>query len=799
MRLLRASRARFRNLLEVIRRPAAGSGSGGRRITARKLVACLVILGIAGSTVAGLLKLRVETTVESFLPSRDPSVQRLDEHARSFGGNPVAVVLESKEPGHLLLGDQQLEKLMKLEGNLSRLPDVATVYGPGTVMNQLAISSQNLLATLSGTRDGLRARAEAAARTRGESESSVREAGGAATADFDRRYGALLVRGLPGGLPTTKNPNFVKNVIFDEEGKPRARWHFVVPKDNSVAVLVRPRQDLDEAGTKNLVAGVRDAVGAAGLDTTKTTVTGVPAITSSLTSAVTAEIPLLAGLAALAILLRFLLASPGSTLFRKLWPMLAAVIGSALTLAVFGLSGVPISFGAAALLPLLMGIGSSFSLYLAASANRRRVLVVSAASAVAFASLAASPLPFVRQLGLALALGVVFTVGVTLLVGRKAPDANAKLDPHAQSDAKPEAPQRPTAVGSRRPGLRWTALGSLVAVAVMGWASLATLDVQANPEDAARGLPELENARYAEQVLGSSGEVSIVLRGMDVRSPEALGWMYRAQDVVVSRYGDQVRPILTAPDLLSFLGPEPSPEQISAGLQLLPPYLTSAVFSSEGKQAVLTFGLKFQDLGNQTELLDEMRAALPPPPGGTQVDVVGLPVSAARAYEQISQHRYLDNLVGIAAAGAVLLVGLRGHRRDALRAMAAAAMATGWTVAGLWLVGEPLSPLTIALGSLATVTACEFTVLLADDQRKRSAVLRRVVAWACVTSVVGYLALVPSKIALLRDFGLTLAVTVLLSYLAALAVVRLTPPAARKQVQAPEVRVADTELSEVRS
>lgn len=787
MRLFRAPLAQIRNLRGVLRRPTHEIGSDGRRITTRKLLVMLVVLGVAGSTLAGLLKLRVETTMESFLPNGDPSVHRLEEHARSFGGNPVAVVLESKEPGHLLSGDKQLEKLMKLEGDLSRVPDVATVYGPGTVMNQLAISSQNLLATLSGKRDGLRARAETQARSKGESESAVREAGDTATADFDRRYGTLLVKGLPGGLPTTKNPNFVKNVIFDETGQPRARWHFVVPDKNSVAVLVRPRGDLDEAGTKRLVAGVRDAVGASGLETTKTTVTGVPAITSSLATEATAEIPVLAGLAALVILLRFLLASPGSSLFRKLWPMLASVIGSALTLAVFGLSGVPISFGAAALLPLLMGIGSSFSLYLAASGNQRRVLVVSAASAVAFASLALSPLPFVRQLGLALALGVVFTVGVTLLSGR-----------NAKPDAKFEEPQPTSVVSPRRRRLRWTAFGSLVAVAALGWASLTTLDVQANPEDVARGLPELEHARYAEQILGSSGEVSVVLRGVDVRSPQALEWMYRAQDQTVSRHGDQLRPILTAPDLLSFLGAHPTPEQISAGLQLLPPYLTSAVFSSEGQQAVMTFGLKFQDLGNQTKLLDDMRAALPPPPGGTQVDVVGLPVSAARAYELISQHRYVDNLVGIAAAGAVLLVGLPGRRRDALRAMVAAAMATGWTVAGLWLVGEPLSPLTIALGSLATVTACEFTVLLADDQRKRSATLRRVVAWACVTSVVGYLALVPSKIILLRDFGITLAVTVLLSYLAALAVVRLTPPAARKQAASLEFP-AGTERSEVRS
>ncbi|WP_406691925.1 RND transporter [Saccharopolyspora sp. ID03-671] len=752
----------------------------------RKLLASLVVLGVASGTVLGLLNLRVETTVESFLPEGDPSVDRLEEHAEAFGGNPVVVLLESEKPGHLLLGDKQLEKLMKLEGSLSRVPDVATVYGPGTVMNQLAISSQNLLASLSGTRDGLRARAEAEARNKHESESAVRAAGDAATADFDRRYGTLLVRGLPGGLPTTKNPNFVRNVIFDETGKPRARWHFVVPKEDSIAVLVRPREGMDEAATQRLATGVREAVGAAGLETSNT-ITGVPVITSALTAEARAEIPLLAGLAALVILLRFLMASPGSSLFRKLWPLLAALIGSALTLAAFGLTGVPISFGAVALLPLLMGIGSSFSLYLAVSADRRRVLVVSVASAVAFGSLAISPLPFVRQLGLALGVGVLLTVAVTLLIGRRLGVAPTLAKPSSRPASVP-----------RRPGVRWSALGCLAAVAVLGWASLATLDVRANPEDVAQGLPELEHARYAEQTLGSSGEVSIVLRGQDVRSPQALDWMFRAQDATVSRYGDQIRPVLTAPDLLKFLGDKPSPEQVAAGLQLLPPYLTSAVFSPDGTQAVMTFGLKFQDLDRQTALLDEMRAALPPPPGATQVDVVGLPVSAARAYELISQHRYLDNLVGIGAAGLVLFFGLRS-RRDAWRAMAAAALATGWTVAGLWLVGEPLSPLTIALGSLATVTACEFTVLLAEENRSRSVPLTRVVGWACATSVLGYLALVPSKIVLLRDFGITLAVTVLLSYLAALAVVRLSPSSSPKNatVAAGEVRGADIELSEV--
>lgn len=726
----------------------------------------VIVLLVAGVAALGLVRLRVETTMESFLPHSDPTVAAVEEHARSFGGDPIVAVLESGAPRQLLLGDQQLGKLMALEGTLAHLPDVAAVYGPGTIMNQIAIASQDMIARISGMRDGLRARAEAAARDRQVSDAQVTAAGDAAVADFDKRYGALLVSGLPAGLPTTKNTNFVQNVIYDQAGNPRAQWSFVVPNPNSVAVLVRPRQDIDEASTQRLVSAVRDAVDHAGLTTTRTTVTGVPVLTSALTGEATREMPLLGGLAAFVLLLRFLVAPAGTGWLRRLWPLAAALTGSGLTLACFGLAGVPMSVGAVVLLPLLLGVGSSFPLYLATNVNRRRVVVVSLASAAAFGSLAVSPLPFVRELGVALGLGVVLTVAVTVAVGRfigDRPDFGTHQAPSARG------------VGSvRAPRGRWAMLGAAVLVAALGWATLPSLAVQANPEELAKGLPALDQARYVEQVLGSSGEVSIVLHGVDAQSPQALGWAREAEDRVVSRYGGQIRPILTAGDLLHFLGNSPTPQQLAAGLQLLPPYLTSAVFSPDGRQAVLTFGLRFQDLRAQSALLADVRAALPPPPPRFTTDVVGLPVAADRGYALVSADRYLANIAGIAAAGLVLFAGLR-RRGDGMRALLAAVLAAGWSIAGLWAAGVALNPLTTALGSLSTVTACEFTVLLLDAGRSRTSRLRRVIGWACATSAVGYLALVPSRIGLLREFGITLAVTVVLSYLAALAVVRLLP------------------------
>ncbi|MFE2429297.1 hypothetical protein ACFXJ5_21435 [Streptomyces sp. NPDC059373] len=737
------------------------------RLTTRRFVVLLVVLGVAAVTVGGLLRLRVETTLNSFLPQGDPSVSAIEQNARSFGGDPVVVLLESSSPRQLLLDQKQFPKLLKLEGTLSQLPDVATVYGPATVMNQIAISSQDMLARISGARDSLRAQAEQQARDKHLPAKKVTAAGGAAVARFDKRYGALLVQGLPAGLPTTGNPNFISSVIYDRTGQPRVRWKFVVPNANSVTELVRPREDLDEAQTERLVAAVHAAVKGSGLRTSRVTVTGVPAITSSLTREVVSEMPVLGGLAVLAVLLRFLIAPAMTTRLRRLWPLLAAVVGSALTLSAFGWLDIPMSFGAIALFPLLLGIGSSFPLYLASFADRRRVLVVSLASAAAFGSLAVSPLPFVRELGIALGTGVLLTVVATLGLGGLA----------TAGAAAPPGPRRPA---GRRPdrtlsaGRRRVVMAALVAVAGLGWGVLPRLDIQANPENLARGLPELSRAQYAEHVLGSSGDVSIVLHGTDTQSAPALRWLQQAENVVVGKYGDRVQPILTAPDLLSFLGNSPTSEQVTAGIELLPPYLTGAVFTPDGKQAAMDFGVRFQDLGAQTKLLDAVKAALPSPPTGYRVDIVGLPVAADRAYALVSGDRYLSNTIGIVAAGLILVLGLR-RRRDGLRAMLAAALATGWTLASLWLLGQSLNPLTAALGSLITVTGCEFTVLLVDARQEKDSRLRLVVALACVTSAIGYLALVPSRIALLREFGVALTATVLFSYLAATAVVRLIP------------------------
>ncbi len=753
-----------------------------------------VLTVLAGLVLAGILagepQIRLDTGPDGFLPPGDSALDGLHERERAFGGDPVVLVLESDRPG-VLTGPDILPRLVGLEGELARNPDVTVVYGPGTILNQVAGQAQNMLAQISGRRDGIRAVAEQQARRGGAGDAAVATAVRNSTAEFDRRYGALIVRGLPAGLPTLRNPDFVRTVLFDADGEPRAQWNHVVPSQHAIAILVRPRSGLGQPESDRIVAGVRETADRAGLPGVRATVTGVPAVTSALADSIRSDGPLLGAAAVVLVGVVLWRASAIRSRRRRLVPLLSALGGTALTLGLAGWSGITLSLGAVALLPVLLGIGGFYALYLLHGAAPRRIAVVACASAAGFAALAASSTPFVRELGLALALGIVCSFGLGMLLVRllgaepavepaaeSSVESAAESSPDFAAESSPEAVAGPSEGPGGAPRRRTRVLVAAVVAAAVGWAALPVLPVQADPQRLAAGLGALDDAAVAERVLGSSGEVSVVLRGPDVATPEALAWARSAQQAVTVAHGDRVRPVVSYPDVLAFLGPRPSSDQIRAGLDLVPPYLTDAVIHREHQQALLTFGIRLGDLGEQARLLDAVRAALPPAPDGYVIDVVGMPVAAARAVDLVSTDRYLGNLLGIAAAGLVLGMGLR-RRSDAIRAVAAAALATGWGLALVWVTGQELSPMTVALGSLTAAVGCEFTVLLADARRRRDPRPRRAVVTAAVTATIGSAVLVFSGLVVVRQFGLFLAGSVLLSLLASHLVIRLLPERSR--------------------
>lgn len=747
---------------------------------ARRLVALLLLAGVLAAVVVGLLRVRIDTSIESFVPRGDDSYDDLTARDQDYGADPIVVLLEGTSRDGLLVDEEQLPQLVGLEGRLAALDDVAVVYGPGTVLNQTARSMRNVLAQVSGRRDAIENAAEAEAAGRGLTAAQTAALVDGALAEFDERYAALLTQAMPMGLPSLSNRAFVSSVLFGGDGEPRTEWRFLVPTARSATVLVRPRDGLDQEQTARLVDAVRATVDQSDLAIEDPVVTGVPVLTAGVSEQAQDEATSVGLIAAGAVGVVFLLLPWSRRKRDRLRPLVATGLGAATTLGIFGWLDRPMSLAVVAFLPIVVGIGSDFPLYLSQPGERRRVLVAAAGAAVAFATLMVSPLPFVGEFGLALAVAVLVTACWALALGRFLPD----IEPAAVPAERRSGPGRGVARGT---------LVLAAATAVAGWAMLPGLSVESSPERLAAGLPELADVDTAEETLGYSGEVSVVVRGPNVLDPEVVGWAREVEAATVEEHGESLQPLLTLGGLLDFVGPTATGDQLQAGASLLPPYLLGAVVNGDGTAATSTFGIRLDDLDDQAELLDTLREELPPAPDGYEVEVVGLPVVAASGLDEASSGPWVIGLTALLAAALLVGVGLRSVRL-ALMVVAVTFVASGWVFLGLAVAGAELSPLTIAVGALITVTACEFSVMLDSAEREGRPWLRRSVTVAAVAGTIGYSCLAFSELAVLRSFGVVLAAGVASSYVAALIVtsgIRTAPPAATESAPLEVLRVKE--------
>ncbi|HKY58570.1 MAG TPA: MMPL family transporter [Aeromicrobium sp.] len=718
----------------------------------RRLALIGAIVGVV-ATVVGLSRVTIDAGVDSFVTANDPTLAATNTVAESFGGDPIIVLLESETP-RTLLANANISAMLRLEGALAGLDNVATVYGPGTVLNQIAGQAQDFLAELVGMRDGLRKKAEQEARDAEAGPAGVKAAGQAAVDKFDARYLPLMSRGLPAGLPTLRNEKFVANVVYNAEGDPRPQWDFVVPDANSVAILIRPNPNLRQAEVETLVAEVNKVVADRDVKGADVTVSGVPAVVASLGERIQRDVVLLGALALAGVGAWFFL-TPWTSRRRRLVPLVVSLAGTAITLAAAGWLGIPMSLGVVAFLPVLLGVGSDFMIYLLTAVSRRLVVVAALATSASFAALGATPITAVRQLGWTLAIGIAVTLVASLVAVRF-------LGTGDEAEAPP-TPVRHTAAPRRRR----VAVAIVVSlIAAVGWALLPQLRLDADFQTLARDLPAYDDARHVQEVMGSSGEVAVAVVGRDVASPEALAWMRKAEESIIVNHGDEMRPILSLPTLLRFLGNKPTDEELAASLRLLPSYLTSSVVRNDHRMAVLSYGVALDDATRLKALRDDILASLPPPPPGIKVELVGLPMVAVSAYESLAGDRYLNAGSGIVVAGLVLLLLLR-RRRDAGYAVAAATVTTGLVLLGMAVLDIGLNPLTAAVGSLAAAVACEFTVVLMDARRHRGGRRHRTVPLAAAASATGYGVLAVSGVTSVRDFGLLLAVTVAVAALVA--------------------------------
>src|ERR1700722_14949974 len=325
-------------------------------------------------------------------------------------------------------------------------------------------------------------------------------------------------------------------------------------------------------------------------------------------------------------------------------------------------------------------------------------------------------------------------------------------------------------------------LGIGLLLAALGWGLDTQTQVQTDISKLApQNLSSLHNLDELERVTGVGGEIDLTVSSSALTKLSTIKWMSAYEGTILKRFGyssakgcghAQLCPAFSLPDLFhegEGLTAKLTQKRVDALLAALPPYFSQDVITPDRHVATLAFGIKLMSLGEQQKVIEAMRAALHPPKG-VSVQLVGLPVLAARANSEVAApaRRLLSLLAGLLLVALVLLVAFKGDRRRALVPLAPIVLATGWSALVVFALRIPLNPMSVTLGALVIAISPEFSVLLSERHRQERLAghstvqaLRRAyrytgaaVAASGVTAIAGFGVLVSSDIAMLRDFGL---------------------------------------------
>jgi hydrophobe/amphiphile efflux-3 (HAE3) family protein len=441
--------------------------AGGASRRPRLVVGVALVLALAGAALA--LRLRPTAATSTFVSSSSAQYAQTQRFYRSFGEEPVAVLVKGSLQQLLLSSD--LERLVGLEGCLSgnvpvqalgteggvngpcgqlaRAHTVKVVLGPGTFVNEAANQIDEQLAAQTKQAEVQARQSEVAvtraALRRGLSAAEARSLGHQASKITTARFQeGLVTLALEYGLtsrPTLENHDFVTSLVFDSTkpaGTPKQRFAYLFPSRDAALVSVRMRAGLSEAQRTRTIGLIRSAVampqwrlqhGGSYL------VTGEPAIVADLTSSITHSIELLLIAVALVMAATLALIFTGRP---RLLPLAIALLAAAITFGGLSLAGASLTMASIAVLPVLIGLAVDYAIQLqsrvaeeaartgtsgepairrAAALGAPTIATAGAASAAAILVLLLSPVPMIRGFGVLLVAGVIVAFLCALTAG----------------------------------------------------------------------------------------------------------------------------------------------------------------------------------------------------------------------------------------------------------------------------------------------------------------------------------------------------------------------------------------------
>jgi len=719
-----------------------------------------LVVGVALVTavaVFGALRVEMRTSQDMLISTRSQVYQDYMRLSRQFGGDQIFLLL-SGDPD-ALLSESNLSTMAELQRELLADPKIKLVISPVTF---------------------LKAAAEQVAALQGADAAAAR---------------AL-----------SRDPQFVRTVVFGPGGEVNPQLTRVIPDDRHVAIGIRLAGDLTLDEQKAAAKHVRKLVESHDFSGEEALLAGTPLLMQGITDRMQQSMMLTGALAVvLMVLVLFVV-------FRARWPLLSlpiVLIGVLCTFGVMGFVSLPITLVTMAGLPILIGLGVDYAIQFhnryeeeVLRGDTPAAAVIDAithigpavgiavfATALGFIVLLISQVPMIRHFGIMLAIGVVilylagFFLLNSILYQR---DKGRSLDSirRGRPSSMPQVERFLTALAKR--AIRYPLAIVVVAVVFSGVGLYLDrhLPVQTDIEKLAPpSTPELIDLNRARDIVGTTTEISILVEAEDVTSPDVLNWMLAYQDEQLREQPDLLTADSPATAVVTATGGDiPPPAQVDQILDGLPEPVRDSLVTADRRAAVISFGVELIPMDQMNTLIEEMAADARPPAGATAVPA-GIATLGARTVTALTANRELVTLAGLLAIAAGLTLVYRSVAR-ALVPILPIALIVGWSAAFMYAAGIDLNPLTAVLGSLIIGIGVEFTVLLmeryyeekAKGQEPREAMITavsrigRAISASGLTVVAGFGTLMASDFPVLQDFGKVVVIDVLLALVCTLVI-----------------------------
>jgi hydrophobe/amphiphile efflux-3 (HAE3) family protein len=762
------------------------------------VVGLLVTIGLG----LGITQLDFATGQDSYLNTSDQVYKDNVVYQRLFGGEAMLTVIRM-DPGHTIDEIITAGGISQLEQFSKAVKDAGASTAVVTPLSGLQLSDALIQGPGGNPTASVAGKALLAAQAK-------EQPGSAAAAARAKDSVATLTRlsAVPANQRVMSNPEWVKFLLYNNEGKVRKSLRSVFVDDRTAQIVSRlpGNASLDKEGKASQV--VQDAAAKLRFPNARMVTSGPSVLLRDINDYLRGGM-LTLGAIAVAIMAVILL-----VLFRVRWrllPLLVIVVGVIWAFGLAGYLGIPLTIVTIAGLPVMLGIGIDYAIQMHARVEEEVVversphpiqetarslgpalLVVTFDAIFAFLALRFAKTPMIRDFGLLLAVGIAVICICSIIMPLAILGIREFKSPTKAKDFSGGPLGRLVVwLGSVTPR---AAVGFAVAsllvfaggILVEEKLTLQTDPVQWVNQDSGT----IKDIRTIEKWSGGSSELGVYAKSGDVFSDEFATFAHEFTNDTLEKYPKR---LLTASSIEEVIDDvindvpgassiAPTGDQVRATYDVSPVDIQRSTVAEGERAANIIFRTGPGSLDHRAPVVRAIRADTKPPAGITATPS-GLAVVGVGLLDNLTANRVELTYLAILFVFLFLTIRLRSVVRSLL-SLVPVLIAVGLASMFAYVFDIKLSPMTAVGGPLVVAACTEFTSLILlrfVEERRRGLEPQEAVEVAAsrtgrafvvsgLTAIVGVAVLSFSSLPLLRDFGRIVAVNVTFALLSALVV-----------------------------